>query len=215
MPARSGAAEVEGAVDAAAADDDRPSGARAIGPGSRRPSASSRRRSRSRPRLNRPAGTRCASGPNSTNSGTAMSARAVDGQVGDRRLGDLREQDRDAIAGPQAVRGEHVRQPVRRVPELGEAHPPDASRLVLDDQCRSRPGRAAAWRSTVSDGDVVPGRDLPSEIASELLPGGHRSDRPRANEMALFTVILTLPGAVPTDVESRAGIGVWRSVTGG
>ena len=110
-----------------------------------------------------------ASGPNSTNSGHGDQARPVRGEVGDGGLVALREEDRHAVAGPQALRREHVGEPVR---ELARTRRTSSAAPRPPRPRRSAPC-APGWPVGVAAErrrpDVEPGRDAPPELGAERL----------------------------------------------
>ena len=117
-----------------------------------------------------------ASGPNSTNSGTAISADAVGGEVRDRGLGRLRQEDRHPVARREAAcrRARWRAASRRRGPR--EGHPVTAAGLVLVDQ-REASGSLGRVAVDGVGGDVVAGRDVPAGVAPELVVGRHAPSR--------------------------------------
>src|SRR5713101_3166714 len=86
-------------------------------------------------------------------------ARLVHGDVGDRGLLPLRQEDRDAVAARQPVRDQHVGEPVRQLLDRRESELGDLPRGLDLDERRRSPGGGMA----VHDGyaDVEPLRDRP------------------------------------------------------
>ena len=117
-------------------------------------------------------------GPEQHEQGDGDEAGPVGGEVGERGLGRLRQQDRDPFARGVTQPDEHVRQAVRRPADLLEREPLDGASLVLEDQ-REVVGPRRGVPVDRVDRDVVALGDVPAERVSQRLvrPAvGHAAD---------------------------------------
>ena len=111
-----------------------------------------------------------ASSPNSANSGNRDHAGAKRRQMRDRQFQRLRQEHRDAVAADEAIGLQHIGEPARHLRDLVERGPRRGAVLVDIDQREA--ARAVGIAVAARGRDVESRRDVPAEIAVELVVGG-------------------------------------------
>ena len=123
--------------------------------------------------------------------------RLVAGEMRDRGLGRLREEDGEALAASDAVGGERIGEPARKCAHVGEAVALEPSALLEEEKCRGV-ARCRGVALAAGDRHVEGGRHAPAEALVHLVVALARLEHARPSSFE------TPPSAAPQD---EAGYG--------